>query len=152
MITIRFRGEDKFFRTLTAIEHQVEDGAAEGAKEAAEAIATFIKSHWSPNSPSNKGDPPAIDTGNLDSSILVAPSTRSLRSGRFAKKGTVWEVTANTQDGQVEHKTKYNYTQALEDPSHTDRPFFAAAVETVAQDYPQYIKDGINIKGGAWRH
>lgn len=151
MITIRFRGEKEMYRTTAALEDHVEAGSEKFAKEGAETLAAYIQAHWSASSPSPVGAAPAVETGNLDSSIIVRSGSRSVRSGRFASKNSVWSVTADTQDGSVQGKTKYNYAQALEDTSYHNRPFFIPAVEAVAVELPEIARKNIVIKGGAWR-
>lgn len=68
-------------RKLDAMIKRSPDVARECTKDAADWMADYVKSHWSPAAPSAPGSPPAVRTGTLDASVVVRERRGGL--GRF---------------------------------------------------------------------
>jgi hypothetical protein len=135
MISMRFKAD---FRSMIRIESLAKKRSAEITTEAAEMLVADIRSNWSAQSPSSVGNPPAVVTGNLDSSVVVDAQGRDT-AGRFAGGGdvTVRFVRVDTSKGS-NPGDRGNYAHILEDS--LNRPFMAPAIERAASQYPAMFK------------
>lgn len=127
------------WRHMASVKQQWKDGSGEAALEIANALVTDIRSNW------GTGGAPNMDTGNLDSAIMVNPQGRD-DSGRFAKGDSVttYFVTANAPDGDSYHG-RGNYSRPLEEGwnnggDHGPFPFMQPAMERVMVLYPSVLK------------
>jgi hypothetical protein len=80
MITIRFKSD---LSQLNKLDRQVERRIDGSVKKLTTAIVDHMRSNWSPNVPSFPGQPPAVRTGDLDSSMQIEQG-RGM-AGRFGK-------------------------------------------------------------------
>ncbi len=84
------------------------------------------------------GNAPAVDTGNLDSSIKVEKQGRD-EQGRFSKKDTAARyIHIDTSTGDNPNG-RGNYAAALEDPSYYNLPFVAPALERSGELFKEVI-------------
>lgn len=142
-LTFKVRNLDPQFRTMARVERDLMRDVGFGVDEAAQALATYIKGSWSLNSPSSVGSPPAIVTGNLDSSVMVEKTGRDER-GRFASPENTYVkfVRIDTSQG-MNPGERGNYAHILE--GKLDRPFIEPAIEVVGQLYGAIMKRVITI-------
>jgi len=107
-------------------------------RKGAEALRKDIRDNWSSHSPSPLHSPPAVVTGNLDSSVIVEKVGRDIL-GRYAdrKNTSVHFVHINTEDGK-NPGSRGNYAEALE--KKYQRPFIEPAVERLRADFPRLAK------------
>lgn len=128
-ISIRY---DHKFRGIAEIERKVLEEAAMGAYETAEAIKNYVRDNWSPPPPpSALGDPPAVRTGNLDSSIFI-DRVRNTK-GQFAKSGedfTAVRLTVDTTKGK-DPMGRGQYAEAVS--VYNDRPFLEPAADEIGE-------------------
>ncbi len=140
MLTLRLDGEENFYKSLIRIERRVEEQSDEFLEEMGEFIVSYIRQNWWPSTPSPKegGTFPAVDSGNLDSSITVERRA----SGRFSTKegANTMFVRFNTLDG--DKPNGYNYAQALEEGTYKmkARPFLKPTMEQAKNIAPQLAK------------
>ena len=135
---------DKKWRTMIAIERKLKNQTREAVEATAEGIVNDIRSSWSSVSPSSVGSPPAIVTGNLDSSVVVDPQGRDVL-GRFAgKDAEVLFIRVDTSEG-ANPGDRGNYAMALEDPDYLDRPFLAPALERAGGQFSSNIKRFVRL-------
>lgn len=110
--------------------------------ECAESIVNRVRYNWSASSPSNPGEPPAVVTGNLDSSIKADNAGRNaLGQLTRSNEAIAWYI-----------RIKAEYAAALEfgDSSKNlaPRPFLAPAVA----DEQFAIGDKIKLNfQGVWK-
>lgn len=104
-------------------------------------IVQEIKGNWSPSSPSEPGNPPAVVTGTLNRS--VKSEARDF-AGRFASdsKGSKWYVRVGDSEAYYAGFLEFGTSKMVE------RPFFIPAIERVQDKLPDYFS-GIfdTIKG-----
>jgi hypothetical protein len=113
--------------------------ADNGVHAAAEALKEEIRNGWSPVSPSSEGQPPAILTGNLDSSIFVERQGRDIL-GRFAgRDAQVWFVRIDTERGE-NPLGRGQYAEVLDDEEQMNRPFVDRAMDRTAQNFPIFFR------------
>lgn len=74
---IKRRGPSLIDRLL----RKVDANAEAIVEEAADDGAKYIRAHWSGDSPSSPGNPPAVVTGTLDRSVIAIPE-HSLTGGK----------------------------------------------------------------------
>jgi hypothetical protein len=136
-ISIRY---DHKFRGIASIERKVLLEAGVGAYETAQAIKRYIRDNWSPPPPpSAVGDPPAVRTGNLDSSLFIE-RVRNVK-GQFAKNGesyTAVVLTADTLRGNSPNG-RTQYAEAVE--LYNNRPFLEPAVEEIGEQLMEAIME-----------
>lgn len=137
-VTTQWRGEKELYRNLTRIERNVEESTGEFLRDAAQWLVNDIRSNWSARSPSSRGNPPAVVTGNLDSSV-VAESTGRDGGGRFSNTVSAirWYVRVDTSKG-VDPRNRGGYGGVLENA--LNRPYFAPAVERLEAIYETLAK------------
>lgn len=142
-LTLKVRNLDPDFRTMVRIEKNLMRDVGLGVEDAAQGLVTYIRGNWSLNAPSSPGSPPAIVTGNLDSSVVVDKQGRDLQ-GRFANaENTVVKfVRIDTSQG-VDPQGRGEYAGILEEK--LDRPFIEPAVQVVSQMYGAILKKRINL-------
>ena len=128
---VHFNHTDRF-------ERKVVKGVELGIHEVAEQLVGDIREHWSTQSPSSPGSPPAIRTGNLDQSIFIEKTGRD-EKGRFQSKrnARVIFVKVDTTKGP-KSGGREEYGTKLED--EMDREYLAPAAERVSG------KLGVSIK------
>ena len=138
MITIKWHGEKRLYDSSVRLEQDMHRKAGNAVKLGAEMLAADIRENWSAKSPSPKGKPPAVVTGNLDSSVIPESVGRDVL-GRFADKHntTVHFVHINTKDGD-NPGGRGNYTQVLE--FELNRPFIRPAVARAQRGYKDLVK------------
>lgn len=142
MLTLQFRGEEDFYRTLIRIERNVEKQSHDFLDKMGQWIVGDIRANWSSVSPSEAGQAPAKQTGNLDSSLQVEERYRT--GGRFASAETAATIfiRVNTAEGK-DPRNRGNYAQALETGTYkmAARPFLNPALER-ARDIMPHIARG----------
>lgn len=126
------------FRSMIRIEAKAKERAAEITSNAADMLVADIKSNWSSQAPSAVGNPPAVVTGNLNSSVKVDDQGRDLK-GRFAGGDDVVVrfVRVDTSEGD-NPQGRGNYAHILEDK--LTRPFMEPAIVRLAQLYPAMFR------------
>jgi hypothetical protein len=146
MITLQWRGEQDLYKNLIKFERRVTDNTSDFVRFAARWLEMDIRTHWSMKKPSDAGNPPAMDTGNLDSAVRAEPQGRDL-GGRFGTDtdSMAWYVRVDTANG--EHPENWygtdrgGYGQALENgvPSRNlkPRPFMKPAIDRLRQTFPE---------------
>jgi hypothetical protein len=142
-VTINLRNLEPDYRTMVSIERDLLRDVGLGVEEMANVLVSQIRGSWSLNSPSSVGSPPAIVTGNLDSSVVAEPTGRDDK-GRFADKEntTVMFVRVDTSEGMIP-EDRGNYAPVLEEK--LERPFIEPAIEVVAPMIGAIMKRRINI-------
>lgn len=143
MLTLKFR-ETSNWRTLVKVEKKVIDGVEKGTEATVAAIIDHIQQSWSATQQTvRSGNPPALDSTNLSTSIFMETQGRD-EAGRFAgKDAKVRYIRVNTLDGQ--YPNGYNYAMALEDPDYYDLPFLAPALDKIGGTYTSNIKRFMRI-------
>lgn len=118
----------------------MEQGLEVAAEDTANAIVADIRSSWSATrQAAGSGTAPAMDTGNLDSSVKVDRQGRD-ELGRFAgKDAAVRFIRVNTAEGSNPGR-RGNYAMALEDPDYYNLPFIAPALERSGDLFLTIIK------------
>lgn len=133
MLTLQLKGEEDLYRVLIRIERTIDQQSDEFLETMGEWIVDDIQTHWFPTSPSPKqgGTAPAVDTGNLDSSVRLEQGFRG-SGGRFASKAQAKTlfIRVNTAEGD-NPMNRGNYAVALEEGTGrmAERPFLAPAME-----------------------
>lgn len=86
------------FSTLNLIDASINKVVEEDIRETLEAAKDYIDEHWSPNSPSDPGNPPAVVTGELRESIKV---DRRDNLGKFASRNnaSTWSLRVEAEYG-----------------------------------------------------
>ncbi len=128
------------WRHMAQIRKNWADGADLATQDVAEALVADIRANW------GLGEAPNVDTGNLDSAIMVNPQGRD-DSGRFAKGDDVTTrfVTANAPDGSSYHG-RGNYSVPLEEGWSGPQggagayPFLGPAIGRVQTQFPSAIR------------
>lgn len=138
MITVKVINKDPSWRTMVRVTENIDRGAANGVANAADALVSDIRSNWSATSPSADGEAPAIQTGNLDSSVKVDPQMRDT-SGRFSSDAHVLFVRVDTSEGD-DPQGRGNYAPALEDPNYLNRPFIQPAIDRMEGLFPEIMR------------
>lgn len=133
MLTLRLDGEENFYRSLITIERKVDALSKDWLDEMGEFVVSSIRENWSANSPSDAGAPPAIDSGNLDSSLHLERVYRDM-GGRFASKGAASRIHIRVNTLEGDRPNGYNYAPALETGTYKmeARPFMMPALERAA--------------------
>lgn len=142
-LTFKLRNLEPDFRTMVKIERDLMRDVGFGVEEMAQILVSQIRGNWSLNAPSSEGSPPAIVTGNLDSSVVAEPTGRDDK-GRFADKEntTVMFVRVDTSEG-IDPQDRGNYAPVLEEK--LNRPFIQPAIDKVAPMVGAIMKRRINI-------
>lgn len=128
------------WRHMASVRSTLREGTREAAREVAEALVNDITANW------GMDGAPSIDTGNLNSAVMVNEKGRDA-AGRFANSENVvtYIVTANAPDGDSYHG-RGNYSRALEEGWSNDYssggpfPFMQPAIERVMPLYAAIIK------------
>jgi HK97 gp10 family phage protein len=141
MIKLLWRGQRELYKSLVRIERNVEDSSKEFVRVAAEWLVNDIRSSWSGASPYNPGQPPAVDTGNLDKNVTSESQGRG-EGGRFSKDVIAWFVRIDTAKGNGK-----GYSQALETGTSKmeARPFIMPAVDRLEAVYGELAKRNIRV-------
>jgi hypothetical protein len=130
MITLMWKGEDELYRNLFRFERRTLDKTGDFVRFAARWLEMDIRTNWSMKSPSDAGKAPAVDTGNLDSSVLAEPIGRE--GGRFARDvdTMAYYVRVDTSKGD-NPDGRGGYSQALEEGTNrmAARPFMRPAID-----------------------
>lgn len=136
MINIRIKAD---LRNLDFLERVIGDRTTSACEVAANALVDDIRRNWSPSAPSSPGKPPAVVTGNLDSSVQAKKQGRD-ELGRFASRenASVWFVSVDTEEGSNPND-RGQYAAVLE--YGMDREFVAPAIERVRENFPFFFKD-----------
>jgi len=137
---INMRLSIKHTKGFDRVERELPKRVNASLKEAAEALKEDIRTHWSASAPSDYGNPPAIVTGNLDSSISVEKTGRDER-GRFSapKEAEVWFVRIDTSKGD-NPMGREGYEQVLENPEQLNRPFVEPAIKRMEGTFPFFFR------------
>lgn len=135
MLQVRIKRD---LRGLDKMERDVPPRVNAAVKGAAEALAQDIMDNWSPNSPSPEGQPPAIKTGNLDSSVKVEPTGRD-EQGRFATTADakVWFVQIKTSEGD-DPQGRGEYAGIVEEKNN--RPYVEPAIARVRAVFSHFFR------------
>jgi hypothetical protein len=142
-VTVRVRGVDRLERALIRVERNVDRTTEEFLQFCAHWLRNDIRSNWSRQSPSSEGNPPAVKTGNLDSSVTVSKQGRG-DGGRFAASGDAkrWYVVVDTSKG-YRPDGRGNYEGILEE--FLNRPFMKPAVARLEGKYELFAKRFIRV-------
>lgn len=143
MITAKFRNLDPDYRTMVKVEQDLLKNTGFAVEELAQLLVSEIRGNWSLISPSSRGSPPAMVTGNLDSSVKVEEQGRD-DLGRFAstENTTVKFVRIDTSEGD-NPGDRGNYAPVLEGP--LEREFVQPAIDTVAPMIGAIMKKRVSI-------
>lgn len=133
MIKFRWTGTDKMVARIDKKINSLPGQAQAAGKELADALVTDVRSSWSASSPSSPGLPPAMVTGNLDSSGKIEQRGAG---GRFGSAGadTLWSVRWSTLEGS-DNQDRGEYASALEfgnDRGLLARPFLRPAINRMS--------------------
>lgn len=120
-------------RKLTQLRFGVKDLGESTARACAEIMAEHIRANWSGYVPprSRPGQPPAIDTGNLDESI-------ELMRRSVTGQGVTWIVRANPQVAPYAELLEYG-TRMM-----AARPFMRPAAETARKQIKELASKQLN--------
>lgn len=151
MLTIRFKGEEDFYRSMVRVESNVERGSEAFVNELAELVINDINENWSAvRQARGSKTPPADDrdprnTGNLASSINVDEQGRTL-GGQFAAGDNVKMtfIRVDTSKGD-DPQGRGNYAQALEDENYYNLPFLAPALARAKSHIEDIAKRTIKL-------
>lgn len=108
-------------RRMDLIEERLPGNVSAKAREAAQAVVADINANWYPTSPSPRGGPPAVKTGELKDSVeLKARDTR----GRFSRPGS---------GDVIGYSIVYHARHAgILESEYLDRAFLGPALERMA--------------------
>lgn len=138
MITLDWRGEEQFYKNVFKLEKRITDNTSDFVRFAARWLEMDIRTNWSMKSPSAAGKPPAVDTGNLDSSVIAEPQGRQ-SGGRFGTDtdSIAWYVRIDTSQGD-NPDGRGGYSQALETGTYrmAARPFMRPAIDRLKGIFP----------------
>lgn len=103
----------------------------------ADNVVDYIRSNWSPVSPSEPGKPPAVVTGALDASIRADKTGRDVL-GRFAgrENTTAWFVRAGDKTAWY----AADLEEGRESTNLLPRPFIEPALEAIGKDMDNSIR------------
>lgn len=107
---------------LRRLERRLPGNADRLLGELAMEFVQYVKTHWSPQSPSAPGQPPAIDTGTLTNSIDTVVIMR----------GREWRVVV---------KAEYGRGLEFGTPRIAARPFMRPAAVHIRQRVPDKMKE-----------
>lgn len=107
---------------LRALERRLPGNADRLLGELAMEFVQYVKTHWSPQSPSAPGTPPAIDTGMLTNSIDTVVIMR----------GKEWRVVV---------KADYGPYLEFGTPRMAARPFMRPAAFFIRQRVPEKMRE-----------
>lgn len=113
-------------------------------RELSEEIVSHVRGHWSGKSPASAGRPPAVVSGNLDSSsyILDRDATGRFTSSKNAVASTViWDARrGDNYHGRGEYAAVQEYgLDGLKAP----HPFLQPAIDAVSSMYIRKLKDAL---------
>ncbi len=128
---------------MVKVEDTLKRQVGEGVQNTAEGIVADIRSNWSAaHQTVGSGNPPAIDSGVLDESVVAENQGRD-SEGRFAgKDATAWYIHVDTSENDP---NGYNYAQVLEDPDAYNLPFLAPALQRAEGYYASNIKRFVRL-------
>lgn len=141
MITLQWRGTDKLNANLVRLENKIDKASSSFLDEAAEWLVNDVRSNWSASRQTiGSGNPPAIKTGNLDSSLFIEDNGRDVL-GRFAdrKNTKVKFVRIDTARGD-NPEGRGGYSPALEDTNYYNLPFLQPAIDRLNSIYIEMAK------------
>lgn len=139
---IKLKERTKWRRKAEVKEH-FKQGTRAAVIDAADMLVRIIRADWSTSSPSPVGSPPAVKTGNLDSSIMRTDEGHiQLRKIPNDVDFFIQFVTANTSEGD-NPDGRGNYGVSLEE-KYT-RPFINAAIAQVEPLFPVSIKRRVSM-------
>jgi len=114
-------------------------------RETCQLVVDIARSSWSVDSPASAGDPPGINSGNLDSAARVYE--RDL-SGRFSGRGEakvssiIWDTTkGSSYHGRGEYAAVQEYGL---DGLNSAHPFLAPAIAEVENGFFRRVKGVFN--------
>lgn len=112
------------------------------SREYAEQVVSTVRNNWSPTSPADRGEPPAVDTGNLDHSSVILDRDMS---GRFtsAENAKMSTIIWDTRRGPAQHGNGAEYSAVQEyglDSLKSAHPFLAPAIEEVVGSFRRAVK------------
>jgi HK97 gp10 family phage protein len=132
MATFDIKGQGNVtldLRKLTQIRVKIGSGELEQAmsREVAMKTAEYIRENWSGYAPprSSPGEPPSVDTGDLDEAIEVTRIS-----------GGEWRVQIDQSSTAAKYAVYLEYGTYKMEP----RPFMLPAAEQVRQEYPEIAK------------
>lgn len=129
------------WRTQIKLEKDVARKTDTAVKKMAESIRDDIKKSWSGFYPpsSDRGQPPAVRTGNLNDSVKVEDQGRSalgqFASGDNSKSWFIQIDTSGHPDGRNQQ-----YAMALEDPDYLNRPFLEPALKRAEGRFDEFFR------------
>lgn len=140
-LTLQWKTDD-MHKSIIKIEKKYKKAIDVSTRVGADYVAQDIKNGWSATSPSREGARPAIDTGNLDSSIKVERTGRD-ELGRYADANNTKAhyVSMDTSKGS-DPRGRGQYTQALEEGTFRmgARPFIQNAMNRGMRIYKADLK------------
>lgn len=108
-------------RAMDMIETTLPRNVSEKARQAAEAVVADINASWYPTSPSPRGGPPAVKTGELRDSVRLQARDQS---GRFSRPGS---------GDVIGYSIVYHAKHAgILESAYLDRHFLGPALERMA--------------------
>lgn len=135
MMTVVFRQD---FSGLNALDRTVPINAGKACKNVAQRAVDEIRNNWSPESPSAPGEPPAMVTGYLDSTVEAENQGRNAL-GQFASGDSATSYVV---------RVKAPYADFLEHGTRKmePRPFLLAAVMRAGDSLPDEFKGVISAR------
>lgn len=134
MMKVRFVSD---MTNLDIIDGSISMLTSEAIRETMEDIHTMIMSRWSEVSPSAPGQPPAIVTGTLGSSIHFQPTSSG---GQFAssKDAVAWSLKVESEYGAA---LEFGVPERNLEP----RPFIRPAIEAAKDALGSHIKEKLTF-------
>lgn len=118
-------------RGLARLEKRVPEQTLGGVRAAANALVNDIRSSWSPHSPSDPGNPPAVVTGDLSANIRVDARDRL---GRFA-------TDADALSAVIVFEQEYAPYLEESTKKMRPRPFIDPAVQRLEGVYATFFQE-----------
>jgi len=138
MIKMKLKAD---YREMVRIEKKVQSNCDEAVVETAEALAKYIRAHWTPGSPpAPVGKPPARDTKNMDSAVRYDSTGRD-EKGKYRNKkdASVAFVKIDTEQGDKPNG-RGQYARAVQERPGFERPFIEPAIEALQPVYVNILK------------
>lgn len=146
-VSFRYKGEpdERLYGLKAAItrrELATLEKMQKTSREYAEKVVATVRANWSDSSPASKGQPPAVDSGNLDQSSVILDRDMS---GRFtsAENAKMSTIIWDTRKGSAQHGNGAEYSAVQEyglDSLKSAHPFLQPAINEIVGDFRQAMR------------